>query len=92
MYCKCGSSSSYPTDYRPITITPVLATTFEQLLAKSLNAFAENTNLFPKFVVWLSKGLGICNAFLTFVNVFQKALDSGCEVHRVGFDLIVVFD
>ena len=39
--CKCGSDSSCPSDYWPITITPVLSKVFVYLLAKHLNAFAE---------------------------------------------------
>ena len=34
-------------DYRPITITPVLSKVYERLLAKHLNNFAEKRNLFP---------------------------------------------
>ena len=32
---KCGSSSSCPSDYRPITITPVLSKVYERLLAQA---------------------------------------------------------
>ena len=38
---KSGSVNSCPSDYRPITITPVLSKVFECLLAKRLNNFAE---------------------------------------------------
>ena len=41
--CSANSCS----DYRPITITPVLYKVFERLLANRLNNFAEKRNLFP---------------------------------------------
>ena len=37
---KFGSANSCPSDYRPITIIPVLSTVIELLLAKCLNNFA----------------------------------------------------
>ena len=42
---KSGSTNSCPSDYRPITITPVLSKFFERLLAKRLNNFDEKKNL-----------------------------------------------
>ena len=38
---KPGSANSCPSDYRPITITPVLSKLFERSLAKRLNNFTE---------------------------------------------------
>ena len=89
---KCGSGSSCPSDYHPITITPVLSKVFERLLAKRLNAFAEKNNLFPSLQFGFRKGLGTCDALLTITNVVQKALDSGCEVRMVGLDFSAAFD
>ena len=90
--CKCGSGSSCPSDYRPITITPVLSKVFERLLAKHLNAFAEKKNLFSSLQFGFRKGLGTCDALLTITNVVQKALDSGCEVRMVGIHLTAAFE
>ena len=90
--CKCGSGSSCPSDYRPITITPVLSKVFECLLAKHLNTFDEKNNLFPSLQFGFRKGLGTCDALLTINNIVQKALDSGCEVRMVGFDFSEAFD
>ena len=89
---KCGSGSSCPSDYRPITITPILSKVFERLLAKRLNAFAEKNNLFPSMQFGFRKGLGTCDALLTITDVVQKALDSGFEVRMVGLDFSAAFD
>ena len=88
---KSGSANSCPSDYRPITITPVLSKVIERLLAKRLNNFAEKKNLFPH-QFGFRKGLGNCDALLTITNFVQKALDCGCEVRMVGLDLSAAFD
>ena len=89
---KYDSTNSCPSDYRPITITPVLSKVFERLLAKRLNNFAEKKNLFPHLQFGFRKGLGTCYALLTITNFVQKALDCGCEVRMVGLDFSAAFD
>ena len=64
-FSKCGSGSSCPSHYRPITITPVLSKVFERLLIKHLNAFARKNNLFPSLQLGFWKGLGTCDVLLT---------------------------
>ena len=89
---KCGSSSSCPSDYRPITITPVSSKVYERLLARRLNAFAEKNKLFPSLQFGFRKGLGTCDALLTITHTVQKALDSCSEVLMVGLDFSAAFD
>ena len=89
---KCGSGSSSPSDYRPITITPVLSKVFERLLSRRLSAFAEKNGLLPNLQFGFRKGLGTCDALLTITNLVQKALDSGCEVRMIGLDFSAAFD
>ena len=90
--CKCGSGSSCPSDYRPISITPILSKVFERLLAKRLNAFAESNHLFPNLQFGFRKGLGACDALLTISSTVQKSLDSGHEVRLIGLDFSAAFD
>ena len=89
---KSGSGSSSPSDYRPITITPVLSKVFERLLSRRLSAFAERNGLLPNLQFGFRKGLGTCDALLTITNLVQKALDSGCEVRMIGLDFSAAFD
>ena len=89
---KSGNANSCPSDYRPITITPVLSKVFERLLAKRLNNFAAKKNLFPNLQFGFRKGLGTCDALLTITNFVQKALDCGSEVRIVGLDFSAAFD
>ena len=89
---KSGSSSSCPSDYRPITITPILSKVYERLLVRRLSAFAEKNNLFPSLQFGFRKGLGTCDALLTISHTVQKALDSGSEARLVGLDFSAAFD
>ena len=89
---KCSSNSSYPSDYRPITITPVLSKIYERLLARRLLVFAERNKLFPNLQFGFRKGLGTCDALLTISHAAQKALDLGCELRMVGLDFSAAFD
>ena len=83
---KTATAGSSPSDYRPISITPILSKVFERLLAKRLNEFAENNNLFPNQQFGFRKGLGACDAVLTISDRVQKALDSGSDACMVGLD------
>ena len=61
-------------------------------MAKHLNHFAEKKNIFPRLQFGFRKGLGTCDALLTFTNFVQKALDFGSEVRMVGLDFSAAFD
>ena len=90
--CKCASGSFNPSEYRPISITPILSKVFERLLAKRLSAFAELNHLFPWLQFGFRRGLGTCDALLTISTIVQKSLDSGQEVRLVGIDFSAAFD
>ena len=89
---KTAIAGSSPSDYRPISITPILSKVFERLLAKRLNKYAEKYNLFPDQQFGFRKGLGACDAVLTISNRVQRALDSGSETRMIGLDFSAAFD
>ena len=90
---KSVTAGSCPSDYHPISITPILSKLFERLLAKRLNAYAESNHLFPSRQQFgFSKGLSACDAVLTISDRVQRALDSGSEAHMVGLDFSAAFD
>ena len=84
---KGGSAGSCPSEYRPISITPVLSKVFERLYA-----YAESNNLFPNLQFGFRKGLGTCDALLTISNTVQRAMDLGQEVRMIGLDFSAAFD
>ena len=89
---KLVTAGSCPSDYRPISITPILSKLFERLLAKRLNTYAENNSLFPSQQFGFRKGLGACDAVLTISEMVQQALDKGSEAYMVGLDFSAAFD
>ena len=70
--CKCGSGSSCPSDYRPISIAPILSKVYERLLAKRLNAYAENYHLLPNLQFGFRKGLGAVMLSLQCLMLFRS--------------------
>ena len=84
--------SSFPSEYRPITITPILSKIFERLLAGHLGKLAEDSGLLPDLQFGFRKGLGTCDALLTITHKLQRALDCGYEARLVGLDFSAAFD
>ena len=89
---KGASASSDPSDYRPITITPVLSKIFEKLLYKRLSKYVENNNMLPNLQFGFRKGRGTCDALLTISSYLQRSLDCGLEARMVGLDFSAAFD
>ena len=89
---KGASASSDPSDYRPITITPVLSKIYEKLLYKRLSKYVENNNMLPNLQFGFRKGRGTCDALLTISSYLQSALDCGHEARIVGLDFSAAFD
>ena len=75
-------------DYRPISILLLLLKSFECLLVKCLNTFAETNDLFPSLKCSFCKVLSSCDDLLTIAGTVQNFLDTGYEVHMI-VDLIL---
>ena len=89
---KGASASPSPSEYRPISITPILSKIFERVLAKRLSKFCENFNLLPDSQFGFRKGLGTCDALLTLSHDLQSFLDRGLESRIVTIDFSSAFD
>ena len=89
---KGSSCSQYPSEYRPISITPVLSKVYEKLLYKKLYNYAERNNLFPETQFGFRKGLGTTDALLTLIHDLQSGLDSRSEARVVSLDFSSAFD
>ena len=87
-----GPPSSSVSNYRPISITPVLSKVFEKLLSSRLGRFFEHYGLLPQTQFAYRKGLGTCDALLTVSQIAQRALDSGSETRIVQLDFSAAFD
>ena len=89
---KGVSSSSDPSEYRPISITPILSKVFERLLSKRISRFVESNHQLPDLQFGFRKGRGTCDALLTISSNLQRALDYGHEARVVGLDFSAAFD
>ena len=86
---KC-SSPSLPSDYRPISITPVLSKVFEKLLVVRLNKHL--ADVIPPRQYAYRKGLGTCDALLDISSSCNDALNEGSEMLIVQIDFSAAFD
>ena len=89
---KGSTPTTSPSEYRPISITPVLSKVFERLLAKRLFGYADHTMVLPDTQFGFRKGLGTCDALLFFSHDLQDALDHGFESRAVALDFSSAFD
>ena len=89
---KGSSPSQFPSDYRPISITPVLSKVFEKLISRRLHSFVELNNLLPISQFGFRKGLGTSDALLVLTHELQLSLDSRAESRVVSLDFSSAFD
>ena len=79
-------------DYRPISITPILSKIYEKLLSRKLSRYCESEGLFPASQFSYRKGYGCVDALLSVSHVIQQALDCGSECKVVQLDFSAAFD
>ena len=88
---KCGMSAVC-TNYRPISILPVLSKVAEKLIFKPLYRYLESNHLLADRHYAYRKKLGTCDALLDLTCHMQKDLDSGFETRIVQLDFSAAFD
>lgn len=89
---KGATASSSPSEYRPISITPILSKIFERVLARRLSSYCNHLDFIPKSQFGFRKGLGTCDALLTLSHDLQSSLDKGYESRVVAIDFSSAFD
>ena len=87
-----GPLSPDPSEYRPISITPILSKVFEKLVASRLELYCEARGLFPSNQFAYRKGLGTCDCLLSMTHQLQCTLDAGRESRMVFIDFSAAFD
>lgn len=89
---KGASASSSPSEYRPISITPILSKIYERLLTRRLVSYCNLHDVIPPSQFGFRKGLGTCDALLTLTHQIQSSLDKGYESRVVAVDFSAAFD
>ena len=87
-----GPPSSSASNYRPISLTPILSIFFERLVSVGLGRFMEGRGVLPITQFAYRKGLGTCDALLCVAHTLQNALEMGKEARMVQFDFSAAFD
>ena len=87
-----GPPSSSASNYRPISITPILSKVCERLVSVRLWRFMEGRGALPTTQFAYRKGLGTCDALLYVAHSLQSALEMGQEARIVQIDFSAAFD
>ena len=87
-----GPPSSSASNYRPISLTPILSTVFERLVSVRLGRFMEGRGVLPTIQLAYRKGLGTCDDLLRVAHTLHSALEIGEEARIVQIDFSATFD
>ena len=82
--------SSSVSNYRPISLTPILSKVSEGLVSVCLVRFMESRGVLPTTQFAYRKGLGTCDALLCVAHTLQSASDIWQEARTVQIDFIAV--
>ena len=87
-----GPPSSSASNYRPISLTPMLSKVFECLVSVRLGRFMKCRGVLPTTQFAYRKGLCTCDALLCVAHPLQSALEIGQEARIVQIDFSAAFD
>ena len=87
-----GPSSSSASNYRPISLTPILSKVFERLVSVCVGRFMEGRGVLPTTQFAYRKGLGAFDALLCVAHSLHSALEMGQEARIVQIDFSAAFD
>ena len=79
-------------NYRPISLTPIISKIIESVIKKRLLAYFEQHNLFVKIKFGFRPGLSTTRAITEIVNTLTTALEQGKLASVTLCDLSKVFD
>ena len=87
-----GPPSSTASNYRPISLTPILSKVFEWLVSVRLRRFMKGRGVLPTTQFAYRKGLSTCDALLCVAQTLQCALEIWQEARIVQIDFSATFD
>ena len=87
-----GSATAHASDYRPISITPVLSKVFEKLMSARLVKYVEQVGAVDSRQYAYRKCLGTSDALLDICCAGQEALEAGEELVLLQLDFSAAFD
>lgn len=88
---KRGDSTT-PSNYRPISLVPVLSKVFEKIISMQMIKYLDLNNLLFKNQFGFRKGYSTCNAVLEFIQVCLDGKESKSKVGANFYDFSKAFD
>ena len=79
-----GPPSSSSSNYRPISLTPILSNMFERLVSVRIGRFMEYKGVLPTTQFAYRKSLGTCDSLLCVAHTLQSVLEMGKKAKIVN--------
>jgi retron-type reverse transcriptase len=89
---KSKGSKSEPTNYRPISVLPVIARVFEKLIANQLYQYCDAREIIPHNQFGFRRQSSCEHALLAALDKWMSAIDQGCYVGALLVDFSKAFD
>lgn len=89
---KGVSPSEQATEYRPISLLPVISKVFERLVNERLLNYFEKSNYLPASQYGFRRQRSTTDALLAVSHDIHQALDNGGEARMIALDLSAAFD
>lgn len=89
---KCKGSKTDPSNYRPISILPLVARTFEKLICTQLASYCTYTNVIPPNQHGFRKSGSCETALIAATDHWLQCVDQGEIVATLLIDLSKAFD
>ena len=89
---KQKGAKSEASNYRPISLLPILARIFEKLIAEQLSSHCEQNKVIPEQQFGFRKGSGCEHALISAVDSWREHIDGGEVVGALLIDLSKAFD
>jgi hypothetical protein len=86
------SNPSLASDFRPISILPVMSKILEKVVCEQLVSFLESEGLLPETQSGFRKGFSTCTALLNVLDEIISARDRGLESLMTALDFSQAFD
>lgn len=88
---KAGNKEE-PSNYRPISILPLLSKIFEKLVLNRMIGFLEKHKIVSKYQYGFQKGRSTLDALVDVIMTLQDTLDEGDKAILLCIDLCKAFD
>ena len=89
---KNKGSRSDPSNYRPISLLPIIGRVFEKILSNQLNNFCDNHKVIPDQQFGFRRNSSCESALIKITNDWMAHVDEGKMVGAILIDLSKAFD